>query len=556
MALCYDVAYDEDYADYLIEYTGERDLVLSLYGDDGCVIFVNDRFAVTYRKKPDDYMESFSRMEYTNFPKLYGLMDTSSVEEIGAVNVKRETILGLTGRDTIIGIVDTGIDIRNELFMAPGGGTRIISAWDQSIMGESNSSIGYGMEYSKEDIDEAISSGKQILTDSIGHGTFLAGIAAGGETADYTGVAPNALIIVVKLKEAKNNLKNLYGVPEEAFAYQENDIMLGIKYLLEKSSEFKKNISILMGVGSNSGSHTGASSLEYYINNISLLRGAAVSVPAGNEGIAGHHFKGNIAGDEAYSVMEINVTNKDSFTLEIWGSVPNTYSVALEIPGGEFIERISPRFDKSEIIRPVFGGGTIYVDYFLVEDESGQQLIMMRFFNPPNGLWRVRVYATGDTKRTFNAWLPVADFLSPETRFVNPSPENTVTNPGTAMYPMCVSAYDHYNEGLFTDDSRGYTADGFIKPDFTAPGVDVYGPGKGDTFVRRSGTSVAAAHSAGCAALLLQWVNEREETRFVNGNQIRNYFIRGATRPGMREYPNPDWGYGILNIYGVFDSLI
>ncbi len=557
MAECYEVAFDEGYADYLIEYTGERELVNALYGEDGCVIFVNDRFAVTYRKKPEDYMESFSRMEYTNFPKLYGLMDTSSAEAVGVVNVKRENALGLTGKDVIVGIIDTGLDIRNELFRDAAGGTRIIAAWDQSVQQESNSSMGYGMEYTKEEIDEAISSDEAILTDESGHGTFLTGIACGSETAEFTGMAPEASIIIVKLKEAKKNLKDLYGVPEEALAYQENDIMLGIQYLLRQSSTFKKNISILLGVGSNSGSHTGASSLEAYINNVALLKGVAISVPAGNEGVAGHHFMGIINKNENYSEMEINVTNNDDFTLEIWGSVPNTFSVAFEIPGGEFIDRISPRFDKSEIIRPVFGGGKIYIDYFLVEDESGEQLIMMRFFEPPNGLWRIRVYGTGTSERKFNAWLPVSEFLSDETRFVKPSPEITITNPGTGMYPMCVCAYDHYNDSLFTFGSRGYTADAFVKPDFAAPGVDVYGPGKANTFVRKSGTSISAAHSAGCAALILEWANEREETRFLNGNQIRNYFIRGAKRSdtGNLQYPNRDWGYGMLDIYGVFDNL-
>lgn len=138
---------------------------------------------------------------------------------------------------------------------------------------------------------------------------------------------------------------------------------------------------------------------------------------------------------------------------------------------------------------------------------------------------------------------------------------------------MGVGAYDHYSDTLFLDGSRGYTAADDIKPDFVAPGVDVYGPGRAGTFVRKSGTSVAAAHCAGCAALILQWARDRDLARFVNGNQIRNYFIRGAVRPGTagspfsyvmndtegylfaREYPNPEWGYGILNVYNTFDSL-
>lgn len=570
---CNEAVYSEAYVDYLIEYNGRKEAVLEIYKEDSCLLFIDERFAVLYRKKPEDYMEIFSRLEYTIFPKIYGLMDTSSVEAVGAVNVQKENILGLTGKDIIIGIIDTGIDIQNELFQNSAGQTRILAAWDQSVPGDTENDMGYGTVYSREEIDAAIQSNQEILKDENGHGTFLTGIAAGKRTNDFTGVAPEADIVVVKLKQAKNNLRNLYGVPENADAYQENDIMMGISFLRSQEKKYGKNISILLGVGSNSGSHTGVSSLESLISNISFMAGVAVSVAGGNEGVAGHHFRGVIPRDSLFSEMEINVANHDSFTLEIWGAVPNTYSVAFEIPGGEFVSQIPPRFDKSETIRPIFGGGIIYVDYFLVEDQSGAELIMMRFFNPPNGLWRIRVYGSGDTNKSFHAWLPISGFLSPETRFINPSPETTLTNPATAVIPMCVCAYDHYSNSLYIEGSRGFTAADDIKPDFVAPGVDVYGPGKASTFVRKSGTSVAAAHCAGCAALMLQWARDSDITRFINGNQIRNYFIRGAVRPGTaqnpfdtimnegsgfvyaREYPNPEWGYGILNIYNAFDSL-
>lgn len=572
---CENVAYREDYADYLIEYNEEREAVLDIYRENGCLLFIDERFAVLYREKPEDYMQIFSRLEYTLFPKLYGLMDTSSVEAVGAVNIQQESILGLTGKGILIGIIDTGIDIRNDLFLDVAGNTRIIAAWDQSVPGPSDQeeNPGYGTVYQQEDINEAIRNEADILTDANGHGTFLAGIAAGKRTADFTGVAPEAEYVIVKLKQAKNNLRGLYGVPEDVEAYQENDIMMGVAFLRRQASRLRKNISILIGVGSNSGSHTGSSALEALLSNVGIMTGVAVSVPAGNEGIAGHHFRGRIEGGSTYTEMEINVTGNNSFTLEIWGAVPNTYSVAFEIPGGEFVSQITPRFDKSEVIRPVFGGGIIYIDYFLVEDQSGEELIMMRFFDPPNGLWRIRVYGSGDTEKTFHAWLPITAFLSPDTRFIRPTPETTLVNPATGVVPMGVGAYDHYSDTLFLDGSRGYTAADDIKPDFVAPGIDVYGPGRAGTFVRKTGTSVAAAHCAGCAALILQWARDRDLARFVNGNQIRNYFIRGAVRPGTagspfsyvmndtegylfaREYPNPEWGYGILNVYNTFDSL-
>lgn len=565
-------ATSEDYVDYIVEYNRQAEVLFSLYEDD-CIILVDERFAVLYRDKPEDYMQILSRLEYTIFPKVYGLMDTSSIEAVGVLNVQNENALGLTGAGTLVAVIDTGIDISNSIFRDANGRTRIVAGWDQEAFDESNSSeMPYGTTYTREDIQSYIDAGEKVLEDTDGHGIFLSGIAAGGKTENFSGIAIDAEIIVVKLKQAKNNLRNLYGIPENVNAYAENDIILGIAFARKKADELKKPLSIFIGVGSNSGSHTGSSVLESYISTLSLSKNTAVSVPGGNEGIAGHHFMGEIASDMPYEITEINVSNNDSFTLEIWGNVPNTYSVALELPGGEFIERIQPRFDRSAKITPIFGGGTIYVDYFLVEDQSGKELILMRFFNPPNGLWRVRVYGVGDTKKVFNAWLPISEFISPETRFVRPTPEITLTNPATAPFAMGVCGYNHYDDVLYINNSRGYTADNVVKPDFVAPAVNVYGPGRANTFVRRTGTSIAAAHTAGLASLMLQWALDREFLRSINGNQIRNFLIRGAERPGsqtpdvadglnigpflpVRIFPNTEWGYGIVDIYNTFNSL-
>lgn len=196
--------------------------------------FIDERFAVLYRPKPDDYMESFSRLEYTLFPKLYGLMDTSSVEAVGAVNVQQENILGLTGKNIIIGIIDTGIDIQNPLFQNAVGQTRILAAWDQSVPGgeQTGEFPGYGTVYTGDEINEAIRNGTSVLQDENGHGTFLAGIAAGGKTDDFTGVAPEADFVIVKLKQAKQNLRGLYGVPEDVDAYQEK-ILCGHLFFMQ-----------------------------------------------------------------------------------------------------------------------------------------------------------------------------------------------------------------------------------------------------------------------------------------------------------------------------------
>lgn len=547
-----EAVYSENYVEYIIDYNGDREALFRYYSESELNV-LDDRYAILYQRKPDDYMESFSRLEYNLFPKLFGQMtDEGALEAIGAVSVKQEKILGLTGKGILLGIVDTGIDIFNSTFIGEDKRSKIIAAWDQTIETAGETIYDYGREYSMEEIQAAVDERQRILTDITGHGTFC--------TETCISVAENAEIVCVKLKQAKNNLRDLYGVPTDVVAYSEADIMTGIGFLLEQQRRLRRPMCIFIGLGSNSGSHTGAGSLEQYIDSIAQTKGLAVAVAGGNEGLFGHHYYGTI--EDEYDVIELEASPGDSFTLEIWGPSTNTYSVGIEIPGGEFIDRISPRYDKSVVIRPIFGGGIIYVDYFLIEDFAKQELIMLRFIAPIGGVWKIRVYAAYETEPYFNAWLPINPFVSPGTKFLKSNPGITLTNPAGSDPAICVCAYDYRNGNLYINNSRGYTADGRVKPDVLAPGVNIEGTDNSGNTIIRSGTSISAAYGAGCAILMLEWSYEKQEARLINGNQIRGYLIRGAIRPGagsgfpnIRTYPNPEWGYGLLNIYNTFESL-
>jgi subtilisin family serine protease len=93
-----------------------------------------------------------------------------------------------------------------------------------------------------------------------------------------------------------------------------------------------------------------------------------------------------------------------------------------------------------------------------------------------------------------------------------------------------------------------------MAPDLVAPGVDVggfYPSGHGIM----SGTSVAAAITTGASALLLQWgiVNKNDIT--LSTYQIRAYLIRGCNRSEGIKYPNPQTGYGALNLIQTFQFM-
>lgn len=559
---CYEAVYSEDYADYIVEYNGDRQVLEEIYSN-ACLFFIDNRYAILYSKKRSDYMESFGNLAYNIFPKLLAPMDVAEGEAayntpsilsmINGENLDNESVLGLDGKDIVIGIVDTGIDILNEEFLNEYGRTRIKYAWDQSVNSSSGDSYAgefpFGTYYTEEQLNRFVEEGNSVLRGEDNHGNYLASIAAGRNN----GIAVNSDLVVVKLKQAKGNLKELYGV-RQGEAYSEADIMLAIAYILQCSYRLRKTVSILIGFGTNSGSHTGSAALEAYINNIGILRGVCVSVAGGNEGAAGHHTEGDIE-DNEQAVIEINVPEKTAFTLEIWGKAPGVYAIGMDIAGGEIIDRIPPRFDRSQIIKPIFGGGTIYVDYFLVEGQSGDELILVRFFDTPRGLYRITLTAAGAAGKSYRAWLPVSQFAPEGLVFTNPVTWGTVTVPGTAKTPIVAAAYNYSDGSIYVNGSRGYTADSVVKPDLAAPGVNITGAGPYGTKVTGSGSSISAACAVGAAALMQQWSRDRGLSPYINGNQIRQYLIRGADRENSRRYPDRYYGFGILNLRKTFESL-
>ena len=177
----------------------------------------------------------------------------------------------LRGTGTLIGFIDTGIDYTNTLFQNADGTTRIVSIWDQTISSDSPKNYGYGSEYSQEDINRALQAENPYSVvpsrDEIGHGTFLAGIAAGNDQTNpqgYVGGAPDAGIIMVKLREASERVRNEYLIEEDVPAYQSNDILTGISYLLRIAFERTQPIVICIGLGTNFGAHNGSDIVEIF----------------------------------------------------------------------------------------------------------------------------------------------------------------------------------------------------------------------------------------------------------------------------------------------------
>lgn len=554
--------YSNDYIDLMVNYIGGEAGAEEIYRT-GCVNPLLSEIAIVHIPRGEDYLYNLEFIPYSFIPKPFGLMDSSNLEPIGAKAIQNGTGVGLRGAGVIVGIIDTGIDYQNSLFRGLDGRTRIGMIWDQTIENGNKSedlpTPFFGATFSSDEINEALQAENPLeivaSTDTNGHGTFMAGIAAGGadRANDFTGIATEAEIAVVKVKQAKPYLKEYFGISQDTEVYAESDIMYAINYLLKFAQARGKVLSICIGFGSNNGGHLGLTSIERYLSLILDNVGPMVSAPAGNEGTQRTHYFGSMEEDEKYHEVEINIAQgQEALSIEIWGEVPTTFALGITSPQGDNIEKIPPRFGKEEIVRLPLSKTSIYVAYQLVETYSGEQLIFVRLNNPIPGIWRFRIYGDSGKRRVFNMWLPLRQFMQKDTYFLQSTPENTITVPGNAPLVMTMTAYNHLNGSIYSEAGRGYNSRNQVKPDLAAPGVNVFGPGRNNNYVRRSGTSVAAAHCAGVMAQFLEWTNENRDIGLFYANQIQGFFLKSAVRNPDLQYPNPIWGYGILNIESVF----
>ena len=194
--------------------------------------------------------------------------------------------------------------------------------------------------------------------------------------------------------------------------------------------------------------------------------------------------------------------------------------------------------------------------YEVVELRSGGQLIFLRFQDPTPGIWRLKIRNLIYINGIFHLWLPITGFVSDDTVFLAPNPDTTLTSPADADTALTVSTYDSYQNSLFINSSRGFTRTNQIKPDIAAPGVNIYGPVARNQFSVRTGSSNAAAITAGAMALLVNWGLTLTIPRTFSSAEVKNYIKRGAIRSDLLSYPNREYGFGTLNLYNVFSTFI
>lgn len=470
-----------------------------------------------------------------------------------------ETVQGalvqLYGSGVLVAIADSGIDVLHPAFRNSDGTTRIERIWDQtkepSTVYPAPFDYMTGREYTREQINELIEAfeggeaGRNELPalDNSGHGTAVAGALAGNGAV--RGVASESDIVVVKL-----------GLPGENDFPRTTELMMAVDYIVRTALFLKKPVAINLSIGNTYGSHDGTALLETYLEAVSDIGRSVIVVGAGNEGSAGGHTSGRLVVNEQEEIELAVSTFEVKLSLQIWKYYTDIFSVTVEAPDGTII---GPIGEISGPAQYVAGQTKLLLYYGEPAPYSSAQEIYIEFI-PVNegvyinsGVWTIRLNPTRIVDGEYHIWLPESSVNNLNTRFLRPTPDVTLTVPSTAAKVITVGAYDASLNAYADFSGRGFTRVWRrVKPEIVAPGVGIVTAAVGGGTTTVSGTSFAAPFVTGAAALLMEWGIVKGNDRFLYGEKVKAYLIRGARQLAGEEIPSERTGWGALC---VADSL-
>ncbi len=512
-----------------------------------------------------DEVTELSEIEYMEMPKRFFYNQQVRVQDNECFATVTLGQPYLTGRGVLILVADSGIDWKRGDFKDRQGRTRIRYLWDQTLTPTEELSapegFGIGVEFDAARIDEALQtedSGEQFALvpsiDASGHGTAVAGIAAGANSAtDYLGAAPEAELLIVKL-----------GIAREQGFPRTTELMRAVTWGVNKARELEMPLVINLSFGNGYGAHDGSSLLERFLDNAAEIGRTVICVGSGNEGAAAGHVAGSVFGEGGRNPRTVPVElavaeYEKNVRVQLWQNYSDEYRVYLIAPGGQ----------RAELTAPVNGGKftlnleqTLILAYqgepapYAVAKELYLEFLPVGSGYVGSGIWTIVLEPVQVVTGQFYLYLSDSAVRNEGTAFLTPTPEVTLTIPSTAAKVISVGAYDEIYSAYADFSGRGYAdrertigviTAGLVKPDIVAPGVQILAPDLYGGYAPVTGTSFATPIASGAAALLMEWGIVRGNDPFLYGEKVKAY-LRAGARPlrGESEYPNDRVGFGAL----------
>lgn len=453
---------------------------------------------------------------------------------------------GLFGEGVIIGVADSGIDYTNQAFRNADGTTRILKLWDQVT----------DTVFDEAQINEALLSDKPYTIvnsrDVSGHGTHVAGIAAGNYAENKTqnlGIATKSKLIIVKMAE-----------PSENSFPKTTQLMEAVDFIVKQANEYGMPFVVNISFGNTYGSHDGTSLLSTYFDSVIDANRMVMTIGSGNEGdSAGHvggymdvNYENTSDGQLSEHIKDIELQVSEyqrAFGIQLWKNYVDEWGIQIVAPSGVS----TPVINKDGFIFTYeLDATTVKMLYGTPKPYSKYQEVYISLIPKEryvkSGIWTIRIVSESTVNGRYDLWLPTSGSINENTRFLTPDPFVTLTVPAGTRKAITVGAYNGNNDSIASFSGRGFTReDNQIKPDIVAPGVNIVSASNTGGTTIRSGTSMATPFVSGSAALMMEWGIVRGNDPFLYGEKVKAYMIRGARHlAGVNEYPSELAGWGAL----------
>ncbi|MGL5635107.1 MAG: S8 family serine peptidase [Sarcina sp.] len=558
---------EKGYIDFLVQYEGDLIKKIQSINDIASAFIIDESYAIVSVKE-DKFgsVSAFKEIVYIDSGGVYTLESINPAEASQAVTFHFNPYLNLTGRGTLIGIVDTGIDFTNDDFIKADNTSNIIRIWDQSLENNLNDTVIFGAEYTNEDINNALKAKREgkdpyeivKSKDVNGHGTAVSALIAGrGNNNSAVGVAIDSEIAMVKLKTADEAFEKFYASDGRSkYQYRNTDILLGVKYLFDLSKRLNRPMVIYIPLGTTVGGHDGSSILEHYIDGLSDSSGILFINSTGNEGIGENHTSGKIekVGDVKRIELEIGETQTSIF-MTIYAKAPDRFGLSVISPSGDAVKNINPKQKDGVKLNFVYEGTAMNVMFIEPSELTGDEVIVIRADGLKPGVWIFELIGEYVVHGYYDSWLLQRELLDENTKFLSATPNTTMTIPSTSYNIITVASYNQNNNAMLSSSGRGPTRDGRQCPLIAAGGVNALVSTPGNTRRLVSGGSVASAIVAGCCLQLLQWGIVEGNDRTMYSTKVQTYLMRGTKQRLGDEYPNPNLGYGTIDMKILFENI-